>query len=157
MRLRLGSARDGSDSVLVYDGGSKTWVALVDVSPWPHGDGTRRSILALLALGRGARTEIAAAVAAAAPTRGVAAPAARLPFAAASLRDAALYPRHVRQATHGFKAVARDGGHAVQMALSRLLAKNLRLPTLLPELDGRPDFYVGNARTIVGASVETNH
>mmetsp|Transcript_15681 Transcript_15681/g.48536 ORF Transcript_15681/g.48536 Transcript_15681/m.48536 type:complete len:399 (+) Transcript_15681:914-2110(+) len=153
MRLRLGAAEDCSgDSVYVLDPATSTWVSLVDavkVRKRKIEPDATRDIVALLALSLEERAVVADVAALAAAKKGKATPPPdRVPVTATSLRDAALFTKHMVDATKGFLPVALACGHAIQLVMGVVLAKKLRLPRALGPC-GVPPYYTGNPKTII--------
>ena len=152
MRLRLGTASNGGDSVYLLDG-TNGWVCLVDAAKkrkWAHDPAALTSVVAFLGLDQQGRADARAMI------RGV--PGLkimdeRLPLEAISLRDAALYVEHMAQATKGFVGIALRCGHAVQLLLGHVLGKKLRLPRALGPC-AAPAYYVGNPRTIIPSGAQ---
>lgn len=76
-------------------------------------------------------------------------------FEPRSFRDAALYVKHMKQASSGFAGVAKRNGHWLQMFFCQLVGKSLRLPHVLTWSSSRkPPYYVGNPLTFVGDGAE---
>ena len=123
---------------MVFDSPSGKFVALVDAAKagsWPHSSESLRSITAFLGLGRDARRAAAELVASVVDTLGIGEDSVeeRLPIKVQSLRDAALYYRHMAQAAAGFVPVALNNGHVVQFVMAHVLGKNMRrVPSFLP-------------------------
>ena len=153
MRLRLGTAASGGDSVFLLDETTRAWVSLVDAAKkkkWAHDPAALMSVVAFLGLDVSGRADAVAMI------RGVNGRTSmdeRLPLHAVSLRDAALYVQHMVQATKGFVGIAFRCGHAVQLLLGHVLGKKLRLPRALGPC-AAPAYYVGNPRTIIASGAE---
>ena len=151
MRLRLGTASNGGDSV--YLDGTNGWVCLVDAAKkrkWAHDPAALTSVVAFLGLDQQGRADARALVKG---VPGLKIMDERLPLDAVSLRDAALYVEHMSQATKGFVGVALRCGHAVQLLLGHVLGKKLRLPRALGPC-AEPAYYVGNPRTIIPSGAQ---
>ena len=152
MRLRLGTASNGGDSVYLLDEASG-WVCLVDAAKkkkWAHDPAALTSVVAFLGLDQQGRADARALIRG---VPGLKIMEERLPLQAISLRDAALYVQHMAQATKGFVGIALRCGHAVQLLLGHVLGKKLRLPRALGPC-AAPAYYVGNPRTIIPSGAE---
>lgn len=77
-----------------------------------------------------------------------------VPIKATSLRDGALFAKHLKQAIKGFGPVALANGHALQMFFGQIVAKSLRLPRGLNPMARKPAYYVGNVRTMIPDGAE---
>jgi hypothetical protein len=172
MRLRALAANEPSaPSVCVYDASSEQWVALVPAVLRRSRRGALRNLPsslsaadeALVAAVRsvvtllGADAELRAEAVALAQLAGAegwecsivdTSRTGSKPFQPLSFRDAALYPRHLKQSTAGFVPLMRAHGHLLQ-AVGMFLTKPLRLPDGLNPVS-RPSYYVGNPLTFLG-------
>lgn len=146
----------------MYDASSEQWVALVPAVQRCYRRGALRnealvaavrSVVAFLGADSEVRAEAVALAqqAVAEGWDGSIVDGSRMeskPFQPLSFRDAALYPRHLKQSTAGFVPLMCAHGHLLQ-AVGMLLTKPLRLPDGLNPAS-RPAYYVGNPLTFIG-------